>query len=58
MANEPSVKPWVGLAQKLSQLASNSIKKVTKVKVITEKKKLFQVLQVAAVTGVMKVSVE
>jgi len=56
MASEPAVKPWVELVQRLAQLASSSIKKVTDVQVTSDQKKLTQVLQIAAVTGVMKVN--
>ena len=55
-ASEAAVKPWVGLAEHLAQLASSSIKKVTDIQVTSDQTKLSRVLQVAAVTGAMKVN--
>lgn len=56
MASEPAAKPWVGLVQQLAQLASSTIKKVTEIQVTSDQKKLSQVLQVAAKTGILKVN--
>ena len=54
-ANEAAARPWVELTQRLAQLASSVLQKVTSVQVTSGKKKLLRVLQVAALTGAIKV---